>query len=108
VKLDGALAGRLVAGRAAPGTTLAPGAEAHVAIRPEDIEVTTTDGVRPGDSALPGVIEALLFVGDRYEARVSLGGEQRILLLLPRVRDWHEGQHVRLGFAAEVASVWPA
>jgi ABC-type Fe3+/spermidine/putrescine transport system ATPase subunit len=108
VKLDGALAGRLVAGRAAPDATLVPGAEAHVAIRPEDIEVTPADGARPDDSALPGVIEALLFVGDRYEARVSLGGEQRILLLLPRTRDWHEGQHVRLSFAAEVASLWPA
>jgi len=108
VKLDGALAGRLVAGRAAPDATLVPGAEAHVALRPEDIEVTPADGARPDDSALPGVIEALLFVGDRYEARVSLGGEQRILLLLPRTRDWHEGQHVRLSFAAEVASLWPA
>jgi TOBE domain len=57
---------------------------------------------------LPGIIEALLFVGDRYEARVSLGGEQRILVLLPRASRWHEGQHLRLGLPAAEVSVWPA
>ena len=46
------------------------------------------------------MIDALLFVGDRYEARVTLGGEQRIVLLLPRAREWREGQRVRLGLPA--------
>jgi ABC-type Fe3+/spermidine/putrescine transport system ATPase subunit len=108
VKLDGALGGRLVTGRGASEATLAPGAEAYVAIRPEDIEVTAADGASPKHSALPGVIEALLFVGDRYEARVSLGGEQRILLLLPRARECREGQRLQLGFPTEAVSVWPA
>ena len=54
------------------------------------------------------MIDTLLFVGDRYEARVALGGEQSILLLLPRARDWREGQRVRLGFPPEMVSVWPA
>jgi hypothetical protein len=57
---------------------------------------------------LPGVVEALLFVGDRYEARVSLGGEQSILLLLPRSREWSEGQQLQLGFPPAAVSVWPA
>jgi ABC-type Fe3+/spermidine/putrescine transport system ATPase subunit len=107
VKLDGVFGGRLITGRAAPGATLAAAAEAHVAIRPEDIEVTT-DGTAPDDHALPGVIEALLFVGDRYEARVSLGGEQRILLLLPRAREWREGQRLQLGLPPGAVGVWPA
>jgi hypothetical protein len=76
-----------------------------VAIRPEDIEVDAG----PGDGrALPGVIDALLFVGDRYEARVSLGGEQRIVLMLPRTREWKEGQPVSLAFPRDAVSVWPA
>jgi ABC-type Fe3+/spermidine/putrescine transport system ATPase subunit len=108
VKLDGVFGGRLVAGRPSPAAGLAAGVEAHVAIRPEDIAVTTADGAQADDHALPGVIEALLFVGDRYEARVSLGGEQRFLLLLPRAPEWREGQAVLLSFAPEVASVWPA
>ena len=84
---------------------LAPGADVHVAIRPEDIEV---DGARPDGGTLPGVIDTLLFVGDRYEARVSLGGEQRIVLLVPRTREWKEGQAVALAFPPDTVSVWPA
>jgi hypothetical protein len=47
-------------------------------------------------------------VGDRYEARVSLGGEQGVVLLLPRTREWKEGQAVSLAFPPDMVSVWPA
>ena len=103
VAMNGALAGRTLAGRSV--SDLAPGADVHVAIRPEDIEV---DGARADGATLPGVIDALLFVGDRYEARVSLGGEQRVVLLLPRTREWKEGQAVSLAFPPDTVSVWPA
>jgi ABC-type Fe3+/spermidine/putrescine transport system ATPase subunit len=104
VTLNGALGGRPLAGRSVAAAPLVTGAEVHVAIRPEDIEV---DVARDGGT-LPGVIDTLLFVGDRYEARVSLGGEQRIVLLLPRTREWKEGQAVSLGFPPDTVSVWPA
>jgi ABC-type Fe3+/spermidine/putrescine transport system ATPase subunit len=104
VALNGALDGRTVAGRSVTAAALGTGAEVHVAIRPEDIEV---DGVRADGGTLPGVIDALLFVGDRYEARVSLGGEQSIVLLLPRSREWKEGQAVSLAFPPDTVSVWP-
>ena len=48
------------------------------------------------------------FVGDRYEARVALGGEYRIVLFLPRAREWREGERLQLGFPPETVSVWPA
>ena len=57
---------------------------------------------------LLGTIEALSFVGDRYEARVALGREHCIVLLLSRAREWREGERVRLGFPPELVSVWPA
>jgi hypothetical protein len=38
---------------------------------------------------------------------VSLGGEQRIVLLLPRTREWREGQAVSLAFPPDTVSVWP-
>jgi hypothetical protein len=76
-------------------------------VRPEDIEVATA-GEAAADSALAGTIEALLFVGDRYEARVALGGEQRVSLLLSRARTWREGQRVQLVVRPEAVSVWPA
>jgi ABC-type Fe3+/spermidine/putrescine transport system ATPase subunit len=106
VELDGALAGCTLAGRAAPGAALTPGAGAHLAIRPEDIAVM--DHPCPDGHTLTGVIEALLFVGDRYEARVSLGGEHSILLLLSRAREWREGQRLHLAFPPETVSVWPS
>jgi hypothetical protein len=97
--------GRMVAGRAAEPAELTPGAEVHVAVRPEDIAV---DADVAGGNVLPGVIDALLFVGDRYEARVTVGSDQRIVLLLPRAREWKEGQPVSLAFPPDAVSVWPA
>ena len=108
VELNGALAGSTLRGRAAPGQLLAAGAGAHAAIRPEDIEVAPDDARGPNGSALAGMIEALLFVGDRYEARVSLGARHSILLFLPRAREWREGQRLLLGFPPETVSVWPS
>ena len=70
--------------------------------------MSADESPRGDEHTLPGVIEALLFVGDRYEARVALGGEQRILLLLPRGREWREGQRLHLGFPPDGVSVWPA
>jgi ABC-type Fe3+/spermidine/putrescine transport system ATPase subunit len=108
VAMNGALSGCTLAGRSAAGAPLVPGAAATVTIRPEDIRVAP-DG--PGSGEVPhllGTIDALAFVGDRYEARVALGGEHCIVLLLTRAREWHEGERVRLGFPPEMVSVWPA
>ena len=108
VKMDGALAGRILAGRAPAEGSLEDDAGVQLAIRPEDIVVAADESPRPDDHTLPGVIEALLFVGDRYEARVALSAEQRILLFLGRGGDWREGQSLRLYFPPEAVSVWPA
>jgi ABC-type Fe3+/spermidine/putrescine transport system ATPase subunit len=108
VALDDALAGSTLRGRAAPDAKLTVGAPAHGAIRPEDIEVAGDGATATTANALSGTIDALLFVGDRYEARVGLGGEQRVLLLLPRAREWREGQRLRLAFPPELVSIWPA
>jgi len=106
VAMDGALAGSTLRGHRASAASLTVGMAVQLAIRPEDIDVTTA-GDADGN-ALSGTIEALLFVGDRYEARVALGGEQWILLLLSRARTWREGQRVQLAFPPDLASVWPA
>jgi ABC-type Fe3+/spermidine/putrescine transport system ATPase subunit len=104
IALDGPLAGATLHGRAAPDAAPAAGATVQLAIRPEDIEVTVAGEAE--DDALTGTIDALLFVGDRYEARVTLGGDVRVLLLLPRSRTWREGQRIRLVFPPDVVSVW--
>ncbi|HYB40568.1 MAG TPA: ABC transporter ATP-binding protein [Candidatus Methylomirabilis sp.] len=108
VEMNGALTGRTLVGRVPESVRLDPGAEAQVAIRPADIQVSADGGARPGGNTLPGVIDTLLFAGDRYEARVALGGDQAILLLLPRASEWREGQRLALTFPPEMVSVWPA
>jgi iron(III) transport system ATP-binding protein len=108
VAMNGALSDCLLTGRNASPAALAPGAAATIAIRPEDIRVGPDDAAAREAHHLLGTIDALSFVGDRYEARVSLGGEDGIVLLLTRAREWREGDRVRLGFPPELVSVWPA
>jgi len=99
--------GATLRGRAAPDAAFVADSPAHIAIRPEDIEVDPA-GASPSDNVVTGTIDALLFVGDRYELRVAVGGEHRIPLFLPRGREWHEGQRLQLAFPAEAVTVWPA
>jgi ABC-type Fe3+/spermidine/putrescine transport system ATPase subunit len=110
VAMDGPLVGSTLRGRPVPDAALAAGDPVQVAIRPEDIEVAPTEPAPGGadGTALAGAIEALLFVGDRYEARVTLGGGQHIPLLLSRARAWREGQRLQLVFPPDLVSVWPA
>jgi ABC-type Fe3+/spermidine/putrescine transport system ATPase subunit len=108
VAMNGPLFGCTLAGRSAAAAPLAPGAAATITIRPEDIRVAPDE---PGSGDAPhlfGTIDALSFVGDRYEARVALGGEHCIVLPLTRTREWREGERGRLGFPPEMVSVWPA
>jgi hypothetical protein len=84
VAFNGPLAGRTLAGRCA-AASLVPGAAATVAIRPEDIRIAPTID-RSEVPHLLGTIDALAFVGDRYEARVSLGDHSIVLLPHPRAR----------------------
>jgi ABC-type Fe3+/spermidine/putrescine transport system ATPase subunit len=107
VAMNGPLSGCTLTGRSASPTALAPGAAATIAIRPEDIRVAADDCVERDAHHLLGTIEALSFVGDRYEARVTLGGAHCVVLLLTRAREWREGERVRLGFPPEMVSVWP-
>jgi len=107
VELNGSLSGRTLSGRLAASVALETGASAHLSIRPEDIEVSPLGSPSSQANQLPGVIDTLSFVGDRYEARVSLG-EHRIVLFLSRAREWREGVRLQLGFPPEMLSVWPA
>jgi len=84
---------------------LAPGSRAEVSLRPEEVEVLG-DGCGEAPNAIEGTIEALLFVGGRYEARVR-AGEQAITLDLPRGPSWEEGQTVRIRLPEGALRLWP-
>jgi len=64
-------------------------------VRPENVIVDADPGAEAGDG-VPATIEALLFAGERYEARLALPNGEAILLPLPRHLTWAEGQSVVL------------
>jgi ABC-type Fe3+/spermidine/putrescine transport system ATPase subunit len=85
------------------------GQPVYVALRPEAITAETGDARTDAacDNELTGKIEALLFVGDRFESSIQVGGE-RLFFYLPRSGSWHEGQKIRLTFPDHAISLWPA
>ena len=86
--------------------TLTAGEPVVVAVRPEDVQIAD-EGQAAGDNIVPGLVETLLFVGDRAECRVRVGAEQ-LVLYVPRRTQLQPGQTVALHFPRRALSVWPA
>jgi iron(III) transport system ATP-binding protein len=76
-------------------------------IRPEDLIVQHRNGAIPDANTMEGVIETLLFVGERYEARIKLATGDPLLLPLPRSGGWSPGEPVVLTWPPASARVWP-
>jgi ABC-type Fe3+/spermidine/putrescine transport system ATPase subunit len=74
--------------------------------RPEEVAVEPA-GPDRGD-AIGGVIETLLFAGDRYEAQVALTDGESVPLLLSRNVSWTEGQAVVLRLPPDRVGLWQA
>ena len=87
------------------------GSTCRLAIRPERISVHAPDeafGGLKGGNTFSGRIEALLFLGDRYQAQVQLAWGQELLLYLSASGDWSEGQSVLVQLPDDDVSLWPA
>ena len=82
---------------------IAPGAPVWAAVRPEDAELAPAG--QPG--ALPGVVEAALFAGDRTEVQVAVPGQGSVLVYGARRERYEAGQQVSLCIRSETASLWP-
>ena len=82
---------------------LETGAPVAVCVRPEHVTLTS----RPGEiNSIAGVVDSLLFVGDRYECRVSIGPD-RLLVHVPRSQKPQVGKKVYLNLPKEGLTVWP-
>jgi iron(III) transport system ATP-binding protein len=88
-----------------PPHTLLDGDPVELSLRPEYI-VISAEGEAARANTVDGVINDLLFTGERFEARIRIGGDE-ILLNLPPDRAWHEGEAVRLTLPADAVSLWP-
>jgi ABC-type Fe3+/spermidine/putrescine transport system ATPase subunit len=96
--------GQSVVSRGSVPTGTRAGDPVQVAIRPEKARVETTDQVGP--NRLAGRIEALLFIGDHYEATLNLEIGQTVMGYLSAVDGWHEGQAITLVLPPEDVRVW--
>jgi ABC-type Fe3+/spermidine/putrescine transport system ATPase subunit len=101
---NGRIKAMIPAGDACPPA----GTVCTIAVRPEKVEVRPNDRPHSDENALYGAIEMLLFVGERFEARIALDGGGSIPLYLSAAHDWKEGQKVVLLLPAHALQVWPS
>jgi len=84
------------------------GASVNVAMRPEDVELVEPEGT--GDlpaGIVSGVIQTILFVGDRTEYQIKVDDHDRALLFYgTRHQDFVEGGNVWLKLQPATVSVW--
>jgi ABC-type Fe3+/spermidine/putrescine transport system ATPase subunit len=97
VRLDGST---VLTCRGGSAPSVRAGERVEVAIRPEQAQVGT------GENALAGIIEALLFMGDRYEATLTLDVGQSVMAELPASRTWSEKAKISLTLPADDLRVW--
>ena len=99
--------GPVVQARTMHTEDLSRGDKCLVAVRPEDIEVKPKESAGAANS-ITAVIRTLLFIGDRFEARVALPWGDEIFLYLPPDDRWGEGQELSLSLSSSGLHVWPA
>jgi ABC-type Fe3+/spermidine/putrescine transport system ATPase subunit len=85
---------------------LTRGQPVSLAIRPEYISVLAGENAS-GENTLTGTIEALLFVGDHYEAQTRTVDDQHLVLRLDRSASWREGQALTLRLPPDRITLWP-
>jgi hypothetical protein len=78
-----------------------------VAIRPEDIVLQPQFEEDPANNSLRGVVEAALFVGDRYEVRLQLDNGERVFCYSSGRQKLEEGRVMSVRFPQETISLWP-
>jgi ABC-type Fe3+/spermidine/putrescine transport system ATPase subunit len=98
--------------RLADGTVLVcqapeiyPGGSVEISIRPEYVKFYGFDEPARANT-VTGVVEELLFTGDRFETRLRIAGEP-VFMELPADRSWQEGDAVRLHLPMGALTVWP-
>jgi ABC-type Fe3+/spermidine/putrescine transport system ATPase subunit len=86
------------------GSGVGSGELVQLTIRPEHALVEA--GRHAGPNQLGARIEALLFIGDHYEATLALDIGQRVTAHLPAVDGWREDQAVTLTLPGEDVRMW--
>jgi iron(III) transport system ATP-binding protein len=89
----------------APGADLAPGRQVEISVRPESVRVAEPAEQAAGGT-LEGVVEAVLYQGERSECEVRLGAGSILVYVAPD-RALAPGDQIILAVASETARIWP-
>jgi ABC-type Fe3+/spermidine/putrescine transport system ATPase subunit len=88
---------------------VAAGAPCFLAVRPEHVSLDTADSHgQLGANKLVATIEAKLFLGDSYEARVKLSSGESVTVSLPADYPTTEGAQIRLHLPQDKVQLWQA
>jgi ABC-type Fe3+/spermidine/putrescine transport system ATPase subunit len=101
-----AVGGELVYDRRTAPAEAVAGTAVFVSVRPEEVVVAEEPG-RDDQNVLKGIVETLLFTGDRTECRVRVGSEHVTVYVPPGGR-LEQGQSVFLHFPAGALRIWPS
>jgi ABC-type Fe3+/spermidine/putrescine transport system ATPase subunit len=79
-----------------------------VAVRPENVEVNLDPQLATPANTLQGVVDTVLFLGDRTQSRVICDCGENLVVNLPSGTACEEGAPVALTFSEKYVSIWPA
>ena len=96
-------AGAVIECPAPSGFDLSPGRDIEISVRPEAVRLAVA-GNGAADT-LHGVVEAVLYQGERSECEVRLGGAA-ILVYVPPDSSFGRGDRISLSIARDAARIW--
>ena len=85
------------------GSALAPGHEVEISVRPEAISLGQSADGRAG--LLHGIVEAVLYQGERSECEVKVGNAA-VIIYVPRDTTIAQGDSITLAIARDAPRLW--
>lgn len=98
----------VVAGRTSQPSSLRAGDAVYVGVRPEDVDLAPVTAPSVPVGMIGGVARAALFLGERYEYKIEVDGQEAIVIFGDRHNPLPEGDKVWLKLRPAGHSVWPA
>jgi hypothetical protein len=106
VSIDGA-PNCVVLGRASHQAGIKAGDSVYIGVRPEDVELFPVTASSVPAGMIGGLAHAALFLGERYEYKIQVDGQDAIVIYGDRHNPLPEGGKVWMKLRPAGHSVWP-
>jgi ABC-type Fe3+/spermidine/putrescine transport system ATPase subunit len=106
VSIDGATH-CVVGGGTSHQSRIKAGEPVYIGVRPEDVELFPVTGSELPAGMIGGVAHAALFLGERYEYKIEVDGQDAIVIYGDRHNPLPEGGKVWMKLRPAGHSVWP-